>query len=180
MRIRATNTDVVKLEMDTLVISFFRDERPLKGQSGLADWRLCGALSRLIMEKCINGHLGEQILFPMNHRMRCNRIFALGLGAESDYDDGAFTRTCRRIADSVFKLQVHDFAMSLPGAIIEGFDGGVAAAKLCEEIGDRFRRDRKMFENLNLIVLADGSTLKDITPIVAKYEHRFNEELQAG
>jgi hypothetical protein len=178
MKIRAVSTDVTQIETDTLVVSFFRDERPLKGHTGLADWRLCGLLSGYILQQRIDGQLGEQILFPMNHRMRCRKVLAMGLGMKEQYSDVTFTDICRRVSDALFKLQVSDFALSLPGAILDGFDAGAATARLCEEIGDRFRRERDMFKQLNVQVVATGPVLKDINPIVAKYEHRFNEELR--
>jgi hypothetical protein len=81
------------------------------------------------------------------------------------------------IADTLYKLRVAEFALSLPGAILDGFDSVAATARLCEEIGDRFRVDRQTFKGLFLTVLAGGTMLKDVNPIVAKYEHRFNEEL---
>jgi uncharacterized OsmC-like protein len=37
-------------ECDVLVTGFFRDERPLKGSSGLIDWRFNGMLSQLLIE----------------------------------------------------------------------------------------------------------------------------------
>ncbi|MCL4235930.1 MAG: hypothetical protein KJ042_15575 [Deltaproteobacteria bacterium] len=177
MKIRATNIEVVQVEVDAVVVSFFHDERPLKGHMGLADWRLCGMLSRFILDGRIDGGLGEKILFPMNHRMKCRRVLAIGLGAKTEFDDRSFATSCRLIADTLFRLQIAEFALSLPGAIIDGFDAVAATAKLCEEIGDRFRVDRQMFKSLNLSILAEGGTLKDINPIVAKYEHRFSEEL---
>ena len=33
---------------DCLVLSVFKDDRPLRGAAGLADWRMCGRLSRLV------------------------------------------------------------------------------------------------------------------------------------
>ena len=33
---------------DCLVLPVFKDDRPLRGAAGLADWRLCGRLSRLV------------------------------------------------------------------------------------------------------------------------------------
>ena len=89
MRLRAVNTDVVKLDVETLVITFFEDERPLKGQAGLADWRLCGAVSQLIIDRRIDGYVGEKILFPMSHRMKCDKILAIGLGQSNAFGDGA-------------------------------------------------------------------------------------------
>jgi Cytosol aminopeptidase family, N-terminal domain len=178
LRLRAVNTDVVKLDVETLVITFFEDERPLKGQAGLADWRLCGAVSQLIIDRRIDGYVGEKILFPMSHRMKCDKILAIGLGQSNAFGDEAYSRICRIVADSMFKLRCLAFSISLPGSIIEGFDSGAATARLCEEIGDRYRVDREMFKDLNLVILVDSQKLKDTVPIATKYELRFNEELR--
>ena len=45
-----------ELTYDTLVLAHFADERPLRGVGGLIDWRLNGALSRLLRrEHAANG-----------------------------------------------------------------------------------------------------------------------------
>ena len=49
---------------DALVLTFFREERPLRGAAGLADWRLCGRLSRLIKLGRLRGDNGESLLMP--------------------------------------------------------------------------------------------------------------------
>ncbi|MBZ0274006.1 hypothetical protein K8I61_18350 [bacterium] len=179
MKIRAVASDVTQIETDALVVSFFEDERPLKGHTGMADWRLCGLLSGYIIARRIDGHLGEAILFPMNHRMKVRMVLALGLGTSDRFDDRTFTDVCRRLADAMFKLEIHDFALALPGSILDGFDAAAACARLCEEIGDRYRRDRDMMRLLNVQILGIGPILKEMNPIVAKYEHRFNEELRS-
>ena len=43
--------DIKKIETGAIIVGFFEDVRPLKGLAGELDWLLCGALSRLIINK---------------------------------------------------------------------------------------------------------------------------------
>ncbi len=42
MKAKILSESIDKTHSDTLVLSFFKDERPLRGANGLIDWRLCG------------------------------------------------------------------------------------------------------------------------------------------
>lgn len=46
-----------ELKSEAIALAFFEDERPLRGAMGLLDWRLCGALSRLILRGRASGAL---------------------------------------------------------------------------------------------------------------------------
>ena len=68
-----------------LVSVLFEDERPLRGIPGLADWRLCGMISRFLQQGHLTGMLGERALVPGLGRIPAQRLFLFGGGPRAGY-----------------------------------------------------------------------------------------------
>ena len=68
------------LPVDTVCLFVSEDERPLGGAAGFVDWRLCGQLSRLLVDGFFKGTRGESLLLPSNGRIGAPRLVVLGLG----------------------------------------------------------------------------------------------------
>jgi hypothetical protein len=100
---------------DVLVVSTFADERPLRGAAGLADWRLCGRLSRLIKTEKASGARGESLLLPPGRRLGFQRVLWFGLGPSSGYRDDRFKADVTWILDVVTKAGAKDVALQAPG-----------------------------------------------------------------
>jgi hypothetical protein len=100
---------------DALLLTFFRDERPLRGAAGLADWRLCGRLSRLIKLGRLRGERGETLLMPAGFRLPFRRIILFGLGGAGPFGDDQFRDHVRRIRQVARQAGVRDFALQPPG-----------------------------------------------------------------
>ena len=66
--------------VDSLCVFVGQDERPLRGTAGYVDWRLCGALSRVLLQGFFIGAQGDCLLIPSEGRIAMSRIFALGTG----------------------------------------------------------------------------------------------------
>ena len=77
---------------DCLVLPVFKDDRPLRGAAGLADWRLCGRLSRLIKANRATAEAGETLLLPPGRRLRFARVLWFGLGDAKGYSDERFRK----------------------------------------------------------------------------------------
>src|SRR5262249_60361242 len=80
---------------DLAVTGFFRDQRPLPGGAGLADWRLCGWLSALLESTRMRGDVGEGVLVLTHGRLRASRLLLIGLGARSRYGSDAYRLAVR-------------------------------------------------------------------------------------
>ncbi|HTE52898.1 MAG TPA: M17 family peptidase N-terminal domain-containing protein [Kofleriaceae bacterium] len=100
---------------DALILTFFRDERPLRGATGLADWRLCGRLSRLIKLGRMRGDRGETLLMPPGRRLPFRRIILFGLGSTASFNDGVYRGHVRRIRQVTRQAGIRDFALQPPG-----------------------------------------------------------------
>jgi hypothetical protein len=74
--------------VDTLCLFVAEDERPLSGASGLSDWRLCGQLSRLLVDGFFSGAADDSVLLPSAGRIGPARIVVFGLGRREALSDG--------------------------------------------------------------------------------------------
>ena len=125
---------------DALILTFFSDERPLRGAAGLADWRLCGRLSRLIRRQRLTGKRGETLLLPPGRRLGWRRIMVFGLGDSSRFDEDVYRQHVRWIRDVVARARVSEYAMQPPGRAT-GFIGARRALELWLEEADKDGRD---------------------------------------
>ena len=100
---------------DTLVLPVFRDDRPLRGAAGLADWRLCGRLSRLLKSNKATADAGETMLLPPGRRLRFSRVIWFGLGDAKGYSDDRFRKDLAWILSVVKAAGATDLALQAPG-----------------------------------------------------------------
>lgn len=100
---------------EALVVGVFEDERPLRGAAGLADWRLCGRLSRLLEAGRATGAAGEALMLPPGRRLTARRLLWFGLGPSRGYDEARAAGDVRRIAGVVRDAGVTRWAFQVPG-----------------------------------------------------------------
>lgn len=102
----------------TLVIcSIFEDERPIKGQAGLLDWKLCGFLSRFLIRGKISGNLSEFVYVPIRSsgNETLKHLLLVGLGGKKEQADGAATTPAllKNLVKTVENLKFGEVAVSL-------------------------------------------------------------------
>jgi hypothetical protein len=103
--------------VDTLCLFVAEDERPLSGAAGLSDWRLCGQLSRLLVEGFFSGAADDSVLLPSNGRMGPGRIVVFGLGKLARLADGPALGARLAAAASVLdRAGALSVALEVPGA----------------------------------------------------------------
>jgi hypothetical protein len=117
--------DITKIDTDAVIVCFHEDVRPLRGGAGQIDWILCGALSRLIIEKHIRGALGEVALVTSGGKIPAPKVFLVGLGPQEGSSPDTLRRAARAAASSVVGAGVARAALS--GAPIAD---GLSEAKL--------------------------------------------------
>ena len=142
---------------DCLVLPVFRDDRPLRGAAGLADWRLCGRLSRLIKANKATGDAGETMMLPPGRRLRWKRVMWFGLGDAKGYSDERFRKDLAWIRDVVKGAGVTDWSMQAPGRA-SGMIGARRAVELMLEDDS--------FTEQNVTLLEDPSGQKDIAELL--------------
>lgn len=103
-----------QLQVDALVVFVAEDERPLAGLAGLLDWRLAGALSRLVESGALSGGEKEALLTVTGGRLAAPRLFAFGLGPQAKATPERFGEVATRAAAAMEKAKVRNVAVGLP------------------------------------------------------------------
>jgi hypothetical protein len=104
------------LKVDTLCLFVPEDERPLGGAAGFVDWRLCGQLSRLLVDGFFQGTRGESLLLPSSGRIGAPRLVVLGIGPGGEALHGGVLRSAlSQAADVLNRARVDSVALELPG-----------------------------------------------------------------
>lgn len=103
------------LRADTLVSVVFADERPLRGASALADWRLCGLISKALMRGWFRGSFGEALLISPQGRLPMQRVLLLGAGLLEDFDAERMRSLTEKIGAKLKALGSRVSAWVLPG-----------------------------------------------------------------
>jgi hypothetical protein len=142
---------------DCLVLPVFKDDRPLRGAAGLADWRLCGRLSRLIKSSRATADSGETMLLPPGRRLRFQRVLWFGLGDAKAYTEERFRKDLAWILGVVIKASVADWAVQLPGRA----SGLIGARRAVEII-----LEDQLFVDQPITLLEDPAGQKDIAELL--------------
>lgn len=145
-------------QRDGLVLPVFKDDRPLRGAAGLADWRLCGRLSRLLRSDRATAAHGETLLLPPGHRLRFRRVLWFGLGDAKGYSDDRFRTDFAWIVDVLQRAGVAEWSIQLPGRA-SGLVGARRAIELLLELDG-------LLENHAITVLEDSAGQKDIADLM--------------
>lgn len=142
---------------DCLVLPVFKDDRPLRGAAGLADWRLCGKLSRLVKASRASADAGETMLLPPGRRLRFHRIMWFGLGDAKGYGEERFRKDLAWIFDVVTKAGATDWSLQMPGRA-SGLIGARRAIELLLE--------EPRLADQPLTLLEDPAGQKDIAELL--------------
>lgn len=100
---------------EVVVVSCFQNDRPLRGEAGRIDWRLCGAVSALLERGAIRGAAGEAALLPTFGRLRAQRVLLLGLGPSQGFSPLDVKAAARDAVLRLGRLRVQSAAFTLPG-----------------------------------------------------------------
>jgi hypothetical protein len=122
-----------ELKTEALCLPFFLDERPMRGPSGLVDFRLCGRVSRLIASGRMLGEVGEAVLMPVRPRMFAERLIWLGGGRFADLDEARFRGLVHSALTRLSDLRIRAAALSLPGRVRGRFSPADAIDWFLEE-----------------------------------------------
>ena len=104
------------LDAESLGLFCFTDERPLSGVPGFVDWRLCGAISRLLLGGLFSGQRDETLMLPVTGPLRVRRIFLFGLGSLSNTNRTGLTGSCGQAIETMRKAGVERVFLGQPAA----------------------------------------------------------------
>jgi hypothetical protein len=150
--------------LDAVCFVVFADERPLRGLAGYADWRLCGALSRILIEGRFVGESNDALLFPVWGRLPQGRVFCFGAGKKAEFTRGAFALIARRICHAVGRAGAKAVGLQLPA--VEGLNELERAKAFLAEGAASFKGERLVLfgdgRALNKAFLEAGSSMKGL------------------
>jgi len=116
MKVKILSEPIDKMPSDTLVLSVFKDEKPLKGANGLVDWRQCGLLSKLLMNNTFSGEYKEVALILSDKRKRAPKILIVGLGESKEFNEARLEEIVSFTAASLKKIDVKKISLAIPGS----------------------------------------------------------------
>jgi hypothetical protein len=106
---------IERVSAEVAVVTHFETDRPLRGEAGRADWRLCGMLSDLLQSGRLRGAAGDAALVPSFGRLRTPRLLLLGLGSATGFGAVDAKNLARAAVVRLAKLRVTQAALALPG-----------------------------------------------------------------
>ena len=151
---------------DLAVVGVFEDDRPLRGEAGRIDWRLCGRLSSLLAGGTLSAQRGAAALVQSSGGLATPFVMALGLGAREAFDVRAGASFVREAVSRSVDLAVASVALGLPGtartdlaARLEGALRGAVSAMA----------DRPAELQIRLVAApAERSAAADLLPVLAR------------
>ncbi|MBI2082570.1 MAG: hypothetical protein HYT76_03280 [Deltaproteobacteria bacterium] len=93
--------------------TFFEDSRPLRGSTGLIDWRLNGRLSELILQGRLSGGFAESMIMPAAGRLATDEILLFGLGPITELSEDRLETGFSRLIDKLYRLRSPVVVVSL-------------------------------------------------------------------
>lgn len=109
------------------VLWLFSDEQPIKGLTGLLDWRLDAAFSRLVMAGTITGHWEEKVLLWGLDGCLPEGALLMGLGPMEEFGADRTREAGRLMVRTLAKLGRRAACMTLPGDGTGRFDASAVA-----------------------------------------------------
>ena len=106
---------IEKAAGELAVVTFFENDRPLRGEAGRVDWRLCGMLSDLLVRGALRGSGGEAALIPTFGHLRAPQVLVLSLGSANGFGALEVKAMARAAVRRCVGLQVRSVALTLPG-----------------------------------------------------------------
>ncbi len=115
MILELTAAPADRVEADCLVAFLHADDRPPSGVAGLLDWRLNGALSRLLKDGWYRAAAGEALLIAPGRRTRAPRLLVIGLGPRQEAGAGRLRSAGALALTKLVGLGIGRIAVGLPG-----------------------------------------------------------------
>ena len=148
MKAKILSEPIDKMLIDTLVLSIFKDEKPLKGANGLIDWRLCGRVSKLLMDKMISADYKESTLIFSVKDMMIKKMLIVGLGESKDFDDKRLYDISCFIADTLKKINIKKISLAIPGSPYFQQDYSKSAQIVITAFADSYEKKSSILEML--------------------------------
>jgi hypothetical protein len=116
---------------DAVLLLLPEEERPLRGDAGIVDWRLAGHISKLVASGFCSGDFGEATLIPADARFAAGRVLVFGVGPLRALHGRGLERALTLAGAKLLGIRVRTGVLALP----EGLDLGGEAGPLLIGLG---------------------------------------------
>ena len=143
MSLRTEEIDLSKLNRlqgEALGLFCWSDEHPLCGVAGFVDWRVCGKLSRVLLDRFFLAEPAEVILVPVGGRFGPRRLFLFGLGASRDFTPARCTKVVRTAAEVIVRAGVSELILGAAASRKHPEREAAFVRTAFEALGDRLSR----------------------------------------
>jgi hypothetical protein len=128
VRIILANKPSTDVETPLLALPLYSDRLPTQGHTALCDWRLDGAIARLVLEGRTTGLLGQKAMIGGAARVGAERLLIYGLGQASGMSPVGLEKAVALIAADVAKLRLGSWSLGVMGKDLDGLPFRDAAA----------------------------------------------------
>jgi len=166
MKIQLLRPDLHLLDhvnVDTVVLGVFQEDRPPRGLAGLLDWRLLGRLGNLVAQQKFAGGYRESLLLPTYGRIPAQRICVFGLGALEEFSPKRYQESCWYIGEILARLRTSSFLLSLPGSPRVAFPLRNRVETFLEEMARAFGGEVEP----EVVLVEPPETHREITEVAA-------------
>ncbi len=102
---------------DALLVPVPEDERPLRGDAGIVDWRLVGRVSSLVAAGLYSGKIGDSTLLPGEGLLGAERVLLFGMGPRSTLHGHGLERALTLAGVKLIALKAHAGVLAVPAAV---------------------------------------------------------------
>ena len=103
-----------RLPGEVLAVPMFEDQRPLDGPVAVVDWRLDGALTRMVIGGELTGRNGENLALQSNPKFASPWILVAGCGRWRSLDRESYMMLIGRLLKLAAKAGRSELALCLP------------------------------------------------------------------
>lgn len=128
---RKPSTDV---KTPLMALPLFSDRLPTRGQTARCDWRLDGAIARLVLEGKVRGELGRKAMIGGAARVGAERLLVYGLGPSAGMSPVGLQKAAAAMVSDVAKLKLGSWSLGIIGRDLEEIPYRDAAASTLRAI----------------------------------------------
>jgi len=161
-----------RLAVDTFALAVFDDQRPPQGLTGLVDWRLCGMVSRMLLDGSITARFRDVTMLPAYGRFSSNRILVFGMGDSTEFTQARAREASWVMAERLLKLRAGTFMTSLPGSMSGTVHPKSGLEVFLEEFSRIFSADES-WSSLEVHVVEAQEYHRDLNDMIASATRRL-------
>jgi hypothetical protein len=113
-RLEIVDLPADRLPGEMLLVPLFADQRPLEGPAAVVDWRLDGAITRLLRAATVTGKSGDCLGLQSNHKFLAPRLVLVGGGRWQGLDHTRYQSLIGRLLQVAERTGMHEVALCLP------------------------------------------------------------------